>query len=294
MSDTVVSSIIVPALVSLVATVVTLFLKSIAESKTHERKLSMDHKLSEKKKIKESISKHKTPVLNAFEELNHRLWNLGKTHQEEWHKLNGVYLQDDKYYFHSFVYRLSAVICWADKVDRDMVFLDTTISDKEDLDFLKFCKFVNIFLCQTSTYKGLDYNESQPVDHFYRHLLVKEANNLLNGEGRVISYSVFESDLSSKVKSMKGICQFIDSVSPTEERYRWGKLYCLQLLIVCFMNSYGYDFQKTTDNQIKEIIAVLKLHRHGDSMLQEFKEALKKQKLDTNDEISKLINVITS
>lgn len=93
---------------------------------------------------------------------------------------------------------------------------------------------------------------------------------------------------------MSGICQFIDSVSPTEERYRWGKIFCLQLLIICFLNSYGYDFQKTNQEQIKEIILFAKLHKDGSLILSGFEESLKKYMLDTNSEISTLIESINA
>lgn len=191
MTDTFLQTIFVPALVSIFATAATLYFKSLADEKTHKQKLLVDHELSEKRKIKESISKHKTPIINSFDALNHRIWNLGNNYKQKWHMLDGIYLQDDKYYFHSFVYMLGSSVCWADKIDRDMVYLDTTISDKKDLDFLKFCKFFNILLCQTSVYKGLDYDVSKPTDHFYRHVLTKEANSLLDSTESVISYSLF-------------------------------------------------------------------------------------------------------
>ena len=183
---------ILPALVSIVTALLTIYFKSIRDSKAYEKKISVDHNLFEKKKIKESIAEHKTHLINSFEELNHRLWNLSHSYEEQWHFMNGNYLQDNKYYFHSFIYRLSSAVWWANKVDQDMVYLDTTISDESDLTFLKFCKFINIFICQTSLYKGLSYDESEPVDHFFRHILLMEANNLTDKDGKIINYASFE------------------------------------------------------------------------------------------------------
>ena len=96
------------------------------------------------------------------------------------------------------------------------------------------------------------------------------------------------------LNGMKGICQFIDSVAPDEERYRWAKLYCLQLLLVCFLNLYGYDFQKTSEEQISKIIGFVKMHPKGSEMLKNFIEGIRKFKLDTNTEITKVISLINA
>lgn len=294
MSDTFVQSIIVPGLVSIAVTGVTIFLKSMLDSKSHQNKIAIDHEHAEKKKIKEAIANHKVKTLNSFEELNHRLWNLADNYKSKWHVMDGAYHQEDKYYFHSFVYRLAAMSCSANKVETDLIYLDTTLSDKSELDFLKFCKFINIFLCQASLYKGLDYDESEPVDHFYRHKLLKEVNSLLDNQGDIIFYEQFEENLSSHLLAMKGICQFIDAASPLEVRYRWIKLFCLQLILICFMNSYGYDFQKTDDEQIDKILEFIRLHDSSDVALANFVAALKKHKLNTNDAVFKLIETINT
>ncbi|OCA59271.1 hypothetical protein A9R10_20710 [Aeromonas piscicola] len=173
--------------------------------------------------------------------------------------------------------------------------MDTTLADKSELDFLKFCKFINIFLCQTSLYSGLRYDDSEPTDHFYRHELLKEVNSLLpDVKGEVMLYEEFEMNISSQLLSMKGICQFIDAISPVEERLRWTKLFCLQLVIIGFLNTYGYDFQHTNDEQIDEILGFIKLHDSGNSVLDNFVSILEKYKLNTNADIIKLIDKINS
>ncbi|WP_200768499.1 hypothetical protein [Vibrio nigripulchritudo] len=294
MIEALLQSVVIPALVSIIGTGITLYLKVKFDSKSHKNKVAIEHEHTEKKKIKEAIASHKVKTLNSFEEMNHRLWNLAKNHNEEWHVMNSVYHQEDKYYFHSFVYRLAAVSCLANKAETDLIYLDTTLADKSELDFLKFCKFVNVFLCQTSLYEGLEYDESEPVDHFYRHRLLKEVNGLLSSNGEIIPYEEFEADLFKHLSAMKGLCQFIDAISPIEQRHRWTKLFSLQLVLICFLNTYGYDFQHTSDKQIDEVLNFLKLHGSGEVALVNFTKSLKKHKLDTNIEISKIIEKIST
>ncbi|MEH0094552.1 hypothetical protein V6235_16305 [Vibrio metschnikovii] len=294
MSETFVQSMVIPSLVSLVVTVITLCLKARFDQKNHESKVAIDHEYAEKQKIKEAIASHKIKTLNSFEEMNHRLWNLAQNYGAEWHFMNSVYHQEDKYYFHSFVYRFAAMSCSANKVETGLIYLDTTLADKSELDFLKFCKFINVFLCQTSLYDGLKYDQSDPVDHFYRHKLLKEVNSLLNSCGEVIQYEEFDVNLSKHLSAMKGVCQFIDSVSPLEQRLRWTKMFCLQLVLICFLNTYGYDFQRTSDKQIDEVLEFIKLHKSGGLILANFAKSLEKHKLDTNSEISKIIAKINT
>ncbi|QSB41860.1 hypothetical protein JTY93_11205 [Pseudomonas hygromyciniae] len=68
------------ALIAAAVTIATLLLRAITkpiwERNFHKFKLESDYTYDQRKKVKEAISKHKVPLLNSAESLNHRLWNF--------------------------------------------------------------------------------------------------------------------------------------------------------------------------------------------------------------------------
>jgi len=288
------SNIFVPAIVSVITALITVSYKSSRDRKNYEEKLKLDHSLSEQRKIKESIAKYKVHMINACEELSNRFKSLMLVHEKKWHHVNGNYLSDDRYYFNSFVYRFASVIWWSNKVEMELVYLDTTVAEREDLDFIKFCKKFSSILCQAKLFKGLDYDDSKETDHFFKHKLISQASKLNDNNSFIVEYSAYENDLSQYIKGMKGICKFIDGISPNEERYRWARIYCMQLLNAAFLNTYGYDFQQIDGQMIQEIVTSISGCNNGDIILNNFIELIKDYKLNENHEVSKLINTINA
>lgn len=289
-----ISNVILSAVVSVITALITVSFKASRDRKSYEEKLKIDHLLSEKKKIKESISKYKIHMLNACEDLNNRLKSLMLVQDRGWHNVGGHFLTEDRYYFHSFVYRFASIVWWENKVEKELVYLDTTVADREDLDFIKFCKKFNAVLCQAKLFDGTQYDDSKEKDHFFRHKLVNQVSNLSDGNSSIIDYSVFESDLSNYIRGMRGVCEFIDGISPNEERHRWSRMYCLQLLISSFLNNYGYDFQKVDDNEVKVVINSILNSNNGDIVLRDFVGLLGDYKLIENPGVVKLVGLINA
>jgi hypothetical protein len=285
---------ILPIIVSIATSLGTMYFKSKWDARTHESKLNIEHSLSEKKKIKESISKYKVQMMNSCEILNHRLWNLAEHYEKKWHFVDGNYFKDSKYYFHSFIYRIASVVWWSNKIENELVYLDTTIADEEDLDFLKFCKFINITLSQVKLFKNLEYDGSSDLDHFYHHKLAQQVSCLSNAnKSNIIDYHDYEEDLTKYLKSMDGLCKFIDGVEPSEDRLRWNRVYSLHLVLIAFLNNYGYDFQKTSEAQVKEIVSFMKLSNGYETVLKNLKDLLEKHMLQKNIEVKKIIDIIS-
>lgn len=283
------TEVILPAIISLITALVTIKYKSKKDELSHENKLNFEHSLSEKKRIKESISKYKIQMINVCEVLNYRLWNLSEHYDKEWHFVDGDFTKETKYYFHSFIYRLGAIIWWSNKIENELTYLDTTIADKEDLDFLKFCKFIHITLSQVKLFNDIEYNGAIDNDHFFYHKLIKQINCLSNDDkSNIINYDSFEKDLKNKLNDMEGLCKFIDGIHPTENRLRWNRLFALHLITIAFLNNYGYDFQKTSNKQIKEVIETMSLSENNDKVLSNLINLLDKIKLNNNIEIQKI------
>ena len=100
---------LVAAITSLVTLFLTLMTKNFVEKKLLVFKLDTEHKFEQRKKIKSVLASNKSHLLNACENLNHRLWNFSKPDTYEWLDIKGDFSKPH-YYFHSFAYRIIAEI----------------------------------------------------------------------------------------------------------------------------------------------------------------------------------------
>ena len=239
------------ALISICVSVLTFlftnWLKNYFENKLLQRNLETEHKFEQQKKIKEAIAKYKVHLLTACEDVNHRFWNLSSNHHRDWIKINGDYGREH-YYFHSTVYKLLCLYAWVGKIKKEMIYLDTTIASKEDLEFIKFLKFFPNVMCDLTFIVGKDADGDYAVDHFFRTNFELLPDYISDKEGPK-SYADYKINIPNLQKDLQTIYQYIDGVSPNEDRMRWDRLHLLHLTTIIFLNNYGYDFQQTDEKK---------------------------------------------
>lgn len=277
---------IFPAIISAVTTVVvfflTLFTKRYVDTRILSSKLETEHRFDQRKKIKEVLAKYKVHLLTTCEDLNHRLWNLANNYSKEWIDVKGDYNQEH-YFFHSTIYRILCVFAWIKKINKEMVYLDTTISSNDDLSFIKFLKiFPNIF-CDQTFIVGPDADGTYAIDHFFRiNFDLFPDSIILNSE--IISYAEYKSNLLNHYDQLIELYRFIDGINPSEIRMRWDRLQLMHLTLILFLNSYGYDFQQTNDDKIRKILSIPKTSQY----LNNYFIFLKEYHLDKNKEVRNL------
>ena len=131
---------IISAIVSLFVVISSFIFRSYFEKHFHLFKLESEHIYEQRKRIKNILSNNKIHILNISEALNHRFWNFSNNYIEKWHCLENYNNLERENYYVSFVYRFIAFFSWQRKLDKEMIFLDTTIAANRDLEFLKFFK----------------------------------------------------------------------------------------------------------------------------------------------------------
>ncbi|PAM93426.1 hypothetical protein B4N84_17940 [Flavobacterium sp. IR1] len=277
---------IIPAVIAAFTTIVVFFLtlltKNFIDTRILSSKLETEHKFDQRKKIKEVLAKHKVHLLSAAEILNHRMWNFSKNHSKGWIDVQGDFLTE-KYYLHSFAYRILCLFTWINQVQKDMIYLDTTIAQKEDLEFIKFLKIFPQIFCDLTFIEGQNADGNYAVDHFFRNNF-DELSRCLQGTNGLKSYDVFIEDLSPSDKNLIQLLKFLDGICPLENRKRWDRLHCLNITLIIFLNNYGYDFQKTKTDKIKKILTIPKTS----SLLKNYFDLFKEYNLDTNKEVKKV------
>jgi hypothetical protein len=285
---------ITAAIISVGITSITLFIggriKRHNEKKLHIEKLIDEHRHDEQKKIKESISKNKIQLINAAEILNHRLLNFAGNWEKKWHH-SDTDVGENSYYSVSFAYRLLKFYWWVLKADNELVYLDTTLADKSDMDFIKFLRIFPGVMCQVTLFDGLDYDAEYDTDHFFKH----DFENIIASfevKKEFPEYQTFKEVYSGKDDEISSLISFIDGMSADEKRLRWTRLFSLHLLVISFLNAYGYSFQYTGSTKIKAIAQSLRLHLNGSTVLDNFNVMLAEIQLDKNEHVQN-IKIVT-
>jgi hypothetical protein len=235
---------IISASVSMLMFILTAFTKPFWEKHIHNYKLKADHEYEQKKKIKEIIATHKIKLLDSAEHLNNRLWNFSSNISSGWHHKNPD-SSIEQYYLPSFAYRFTCFFAYCRKIEKEMVFLDSTISAKEDLVFIKYIKLFLQLFCDSSLMQGSNYNHEHDADHFFKDDFLSLLD-LMTKDNGIKSFNEFKSD---KVHFTK-IYSYIDEISDNSSCRKWYTIQIFHFLLMSFMNTYGYDYQYTEKNKM--------------------------------------------
>ncbi|TMO88103.1 hypothetical protein [Pseudoalteromonas ruthenica] len=282
---------IIAALISAIVTVfmfiASSIVKSIWEKHFHNFKLKADHKYEQRKKIKEAISKHKVRLMDSSESLNHRLWNFSDNCDKRWHKLRDDKTINELYYLESFTYRFLSFFAWCRKIEKEMVYLDSTISDSEDLEFIKYLKMFPQMFCDTALFNGHEYDASHDTDHFFKDDFLHMVDSLITDEG-VITYSEFKRK-SHNAEYTKMI-SYIDGISDERACLKWHSLSLFHFVLMAFLTKFGYDFQQTSKDKLK----LLSSKVPENILANNLSEILERNHLNKTREMKSVLKVVKS
>lgn len=281
---------IIAAITSIITLGLTLLTKNFIEKSLLIFRLDSEYKFEQRKKIKNVLALNKGHLLTACENLNHRLWNSSKENHLKWMEVNGVYNNPNNYYFHSFVYRILNVYAWMSKIESELIHLDTTIATSDDLDFIKFIRFYGRIFSDVAFFRGFEYDCNNETDHIFKNNLDELYHNIIS-ENELISYNKYLEKLSeNQSEGLISFYKLLDGVNPKEERLRWQWFQILKILNLAFLNSYGYDYQQTSDEKMKIAINTpMRSKLYGNLIF-----LLKEHKLDKQKEIKRLINLLNA
>lgn len=142
-----------------------------------------------------------------------------------------------------------------------MIFLDTTIADKEDLEFVKYLNIFPRMFCDLTFLEGLNADGNKTDDHFFRNEFDLLPDSLISNAD-VKSFSEYMDEIQTIGPKINRLFQFFDSISPIEDRKRWDRLHFFHLTVLLFLNNYGYDFQVTNDKKLNKVLTNPKKSKH--------------------------------
>ncbi len=222
-------------------------------------RLRTEHEYSERKKLRELISRFHGRVLEAAESLNHRLWNLQENQDKGWLDLGGNYEEAGGfYYFRTTVHRLLALLIHLKQFQEEAIFIDARIAEKTDLLFLKYAKALEWVLTDVALFSGLPYDPYHSTDHLFKgHIRV--ACEVCTEASAPLSLGEFENCLRSGkyMQELIPVYEFLDGLA-NDGRLRWDRVVTFHLVLCAFINTFGYSMQRTSEPQLQQLLSTLR------------------------------------
>ena len=250
-------------------------------------KIEVEHCHEQKKKIKEAISKYKMPLLDSAETLNHRLWNFSGNCTKGWHNIDANKILTDQYYLQTFCYRYLAFYAWCLKFERELIYLDVTLSDEKDLTFVKYIKTLQNIFCDASILNNTGYDNEHDVDHFFKDDHISMVEKMFSDTGGVITYSEFKE--RNEVDYNK-VCKYISSIANDKSCNKWNIINCFHFILMAFLSTFGYDYQKTAWIKLYK----LRCSEPKNKLIKNLECLLGNSKLENSKEIKKSLSVLKS
>jgi hypothetical protein len=224
------------------------------------------YEYEQRKKSRELIGRYHGRLLNAANSMNYRLWNLYANHEKGWLKVNGNYSDPESYYFRTSVYRFLNVCALVRQLESEAVLLDARIAKKEDFVFLNYAAALHWVMTDVALFDGLPYESFEQTDHFFSDSYREYCDACLH-EGGFVNANGFSKILSDKTSTLIPVLQYFDGLKRDETRLRWDRLVCFHLLLLAFINSFGYDRQKTSPEKFEHVAKQISNPRILDNLI---------------------------
>lgn len=255
----VVQAAIVAAVVGLLSSNGALLLKHWLDNRSLRKRLEAESEYEQRRRLKAAIGKHLGSILEHAERLDHRLWNLQANHDKGWLCVESRYT-NPPYYFRSTAYRFLSFFTAVRAFFDDAIYIDPRYASGEDLNFLRQLKAMEWSVTDVTLFDGLVYDPFHELDHLFRGTLHGACESLVAADG-LVTESEFGTILASDLPAdapIRSVLEFFDGLRANEDRFRWDRLVVLHLLLMGFMASFGYDMQRPSLEQFREIARTIR------------------------------------
>lgn len=280
---------IIAAIVGIIAGIVGTYLKHYLDKRQLRHRLETEYDYEERKKLQTLIGHYHGRMLQAAEHLNHRLWNLQANESRGWLSVNGSYVElvdlADHYYFKTTAHRFISLLTLIYSFQKEALYIEPRIAKGNELVFLKFAKSLEQVLTDAALFDDIDYDAYHQRDHFFIDYL-RLICDCCSSDGNVKPLLQFQSQISTDGDNepLKQLLDFFNGLCANEDRLRWDRIVVFHLLLMAFINTFGYDMQKSTAQQFTEIAKSAKNHK----ILRNLNDWLTKRGLDDEKEIKNI------
>jgi hypothetical protein len=250
----------VSVLTSIVAVLFTPLGSYLVAKRQLRDRLKTEYDYEQRKKLRDLIGRYHGRVLQAAEEMHYRMRSLYIYEAKGWLQVGKDYRKvssnPDKYYFHTMVYRFLALCVVIRRFETEAIYVDARIAEKTDFAFIKYLRAITWIITAARLFDRLPYDEQTATDHFFRDDLRRVCDSCLvqeeDGEDHFISLDELRGRMGED-EVLVSTLDFFNGLRADESRYRWDRVVALHLILIAFINDFGYQFQRSTRKQMDEV-----------------------------------------
>jgi hypothetical protein len=235
--------------VAIVSAIVSAVVSYVLKRREIRFNLDVEYEYEQRKKLRNLIGSYHGRALQAANRLNQRLWNLYAYVGKGWLNVNGDY-SNAGYYFNTTAHRFLHLCTLARRFEAEALYIDARIAETDDFAFLNYLSAFLWCVSTASLFEGLEYDIEIPRDQVLADVLRSACDSCWVND-QFNSLEMFEERLKTD-RSLDGILAIFDGIHPHEARLRWDKMVAFHLLLLAFINRFGHQSQRSTQQKFLE------------------------------------------
>jgi hypothetical protein len=243
--------------------------------------LELNYEFEQRQKFKNAIGAHHGRMVAAASRLSHRLWNLHNHQQRGW-QVAARPASESGYYFKTTLKRLLDFYSVVLEVEESAIQLDARYADPIDFAFLNYNSALQSIVSDVRIGKGLEYDINREFDHLFSDNLretVLRYRLTYSKETGEQSLNAFLDDPRNQ-----SVILFLDGIRKGEGRIRWDRLVCLHLLLIGFLDTFGYPRHKNKQDSFDNLAG----HAENSVVISNFSRGLQYTDLDDTASLGKI------
>lgn len=278
------NSIFVTIITAAATALLTTIIKSYIDRVNYQNKLQKDLEYEQQRSVKNTVNKHKGQLIESISTLHNRLKYLARAEGYAKLKIESI-IESDKT-LKSTLYRFLSMFARIHLINQELIHFDQTKAHEEDLVLIKFFRIMPLVFQD----KDLEINLSKEYNKrsLIQRNTFEEMYNWMIYKNSVISYTQFKDDYYTEKHLFQPLIDYLTEINPNDDTTKWDRLFSLHLLIMGFLNKFGYDFQYNTEANIKKYI---KRQGRYEMFVNVKIHLIDKFKLDKDEEVKKLLRI---
>lgn len=227
---------------ALISAIVSAAVSYFLRKRELRHKLAAEYEYEQRKKLRDLIGRYHGRLIHAANILNQRLWNFYGHSHEGWLDAGGRYAHAG-YYLRSFAYRFLSVHSLVRQFESEAIYVDQRIAKKADFRFLNYLTALGWVMTDVALFKGFPYDTNLQADHFFGDNLRIYCDACIKN-GQFLAPEAFR-QLVENDRTLDPVFAYFDGLDQSEGRLRWDRLVAFHLILMAFLNSFGYETQHT-------------------------------------------------
>ena len=233
--------------VALISAIVSAAVSYFLRKREIRHKFTMKSEYAQRNKLRDLIGRYHGGLIHAANILHWRLWNFYDESHKGWLDAGGQYrdgrYSDKDYFLSSFVYRFLFVHSLIRQFESEAIYVDQRIAKKADFRFLNYLTALDWVMTNVALFEGIPYEKSVQKDHFFGDNLRVYCDACIEN-GQFLAPGAFR-QLVEEDDTLHPVFAYFDGLDQSEERLRWDRLVAFHLILMAFLNSFGYETQHT-------------------------------------------------